>query len=202
MLNLFHKKVKFPEFKEFRKIPRLSREIIITEKIDGTNGIIYIDENNKIYAGSRNRWLWGEHQKEIHNDNHGFARWVMEHKEELKQLGKGYHYGEWMGQGIQRNYGLKERRFYLFNASRWKQDRTIPLAEKQEYCPECCKVVPVLWVGEFDTNIILQILNELKRNGSEAVPGFMNPEGIAIYHTAGNYYFKKTIEHDEKGKSE
>jgi len=30
----------------------------------------------------------------------------------------------------------------------------------------------------------------------------MNPEGIVIYHTAGNLYFKKTIENDKKGKDE
>ena len=52
-----------PEFKEFKKIPRLSREIIITEKIDGTNGLIYIDEELNIFAGSKNRWL------DDHNDN-------------------------------------------------------------------------------------------------------------------------------------
>jgi len=62
-----------PEFRGFSKISRLSREIIITEKIDGTNGVIYIDESNNIFAGSRNRWLWGSIQDEIHNDNYGFA---------------------------------------------------------------------------------------------------------------------------------
>ena len=30
----------------FPKISRLSREIIISEKIDGTNGCIFIGENN------------------------------------------------------------------------------------------------------------------------------------------------------------
>jgi len=30
------------EFTEFPKIARLSREVIVTEKIDGTNGCIYI----------------------------------------------------------------------------------------------------------------------------------------------------------------
>jgi hypothetical protein len=31
----------------FPKIPRLSREVILTEKIDGTNSTVYIDENGK-----------------------------------------------------------------------------------------------------------------------------------------------------------
>jgi hypothetical protein len=29
----------------------------------------------------------------------------------------------------------------------------------------------------------------------------MRPEGVIIYHTHGNYYFKKTIEKDEVPKS-
>lgn len=194
----------FPEFKEFKKIPRLSRKIIITEKIDGTNGLIYIDEINNIFAGSRNRFLWGSIQEEIHNDNHGFAQWVKTNKEELLKLGKGYHYGEWWGSGIQRGYNLPkgEKRFSLFNTDRWIKDRTQPLLEKQEYCPECCYVVPILWTGIFNTSDIDSILDNLVLKGSSASLGFMQPEGIVIYHRAGNLMFKKTIEKDEKGKNE
>ena len=191
----------FPEFKEFKKIPRLSREIVITEKIDGTNGVIFIDENNNIFSGSRNRWLWGSVQDEIHNDNHGFAGWVKANKEELLKLSKGYHYGEWWGKGIQRGYGLEEKRFSLFNAGKWVKDKNIILKEKQEYCPECCYVVPILYEGMFNTSIIQSILDELKIKGSYASPNFMKPEGIVIYHKQGNIYFKKTIENDEKGKT-
>lgn len=192
----------FPEFKEFKKISRLSRDIIITEKIDGTNGVIYIDENNLIFAGSRNRWLWREGQEEIHNDNHGFAFWVKENKDELKQLGRGYHYGEWTGQGIQRNYGLKEKRFYLFNVGRWIKDKNQPLKEKQEYCPDCCYVVPILYEGIFSEDMIGNCLMTLKEFGSKASPGFKPAEGIVIFHTAGRILFKKTILNDKKGKSE
>jgi hypothetical protein len=193
----------FPEFHEFRKIPRLSREIIITEKIDGTNGIIYIDEQNNIFAGSRKRWLWGSIQDEIHNDNHGFATWVKTNKEELLKLGPGYHYGEFWGKGIRRGYGLNEKRFSLFNVNRWVENATPPLQdEKQEYCPDCCYVVPILFRGEFDTSIIRITLNNLEMHGSFASNGYMNPEGIVIYHTAGNCYFKKTIKDDERAKSE
>ena len=43
------------EFREFAKISRLSRECIITEKIDGTNGVIYIGEDGEFLIGSRTR---------------------------------------------------------------------------------------------------------------------------------------------------
>jgi hypothetical protein len=191
-----------PEFHEFKKIPRLSREIIITEKIDGTNGLIYINENLDIFAGSRNKWL------DDHHDNFGFWHWAMQNKEELKELGSGYHYGEWWGNGIQRNYGLKEKRFSIFNVGKWlKEDDDnarvlIELKDKEQFCPRCCYVVPILYTGIFDTTVIEGQLNILKYYGSKASPGFMNPEGVVIYHIKGNIYFKKTILNDEKPKNE
>lgn len=194
------------EFVGFPKIPRYSRECVITEKIDGTNGQIFIAENcesiHLLYlnppignrdikvpflVGSRSRWIFPE------NDNHGFARWAYDHAEELLKLGPGRHFGEWWGQGIQRGYGLKEKRFSLFNVHRWGNDSVRPA---------CCDVVPVLANGPFDTIFINSTLLTLKLNGSAAAPGFMKPEGIIIYHTAGNLLFKKTIEGDEKGKGE
>ena len=71
------------DFLEFRKIPRLSRTVVITEKIDGTNGCIYIGEDGDFLVGSRTRWITPE------TDNHGFARWCVENKEELLKLGPG-----------------------------------------------------------------------------------------------------------------
>jgi hypothetical protein len=202
----------FPEFKEFKKIPRLSREIIITEKIDGTNGVIFIDENNNIFAGSRNRWLWGSIQDEIHNDNMGFAAWVKANKEELLKLGKGYHYGEWWGKGIQRGYGLNEKRFSLFNVGRWcmwnEEPKLISINPKtkeekyQERAPKCCHIVPILYEGIFSEEQIILALANLSIGGSIVTLDFMNPEGIVIYHKSGNYYFKKTIENDDKAKGE
>jgi len=101
------------DFVAFPKIARLSRECVISEKIDGTSAQILITDDGQIKAGSRSRWLTPE------NDNFGFAAWVADNKEELLTLGVGRHFGEWWGEGIQRNYGLKERRFSLFNTIRW-----------------------------------------------------------------------------------
>jgi hypothetical protein len=38
------------EFQPFAKIARLSRECVITEKIDGTNAQVYIDESGEVLA--------------------------------------------------------------------------------------------------------------------------------------------------------
>jgi len=173
-----------PEFFKFSKIPRLSRDCIITEKIDGTNGQICITESNEIYVGSRNRWIT------VEDDNYGFARWVEENKEELLKLGEGRHFGEWWGLGIQRGYGMIEKKFSLFNIGRYK-DKELP---------ECVSVVPIIYEGLFSEEAIACALEELKVNGSFAAPLFMDPEGIIVFHKASRQLFKKTIFNDGKPK--
>jgi hypothetical protein len=174
------------EFKGFPKIYRASRECIITEKIDGTNAQIYITEDGQtMIAGSRKRWISPE------NDNYGFAAWVRDHHDELIALGPGQHFGEWWGQGIQRAYDLKEKRFSLFNTSLWSGSIVRP---------DCCDVVPVLYKGIFSTVKIDECIESLKTSGSVAAPGFMRPEGVVCCHVQGNFSLKKTIEHDEEHK--
>lgn len=192
------------QFEPFPKVPRLMRTISISEKIDGTNASIAISEGMSLFpapddpsiisqwlgddgrlwhtmrAASRKRWIYPGKS----SDNAGFAGWVLEHVEELKKLGPGHHFGEWWGLGIQRNYGLDEKRLSMFNP-KW-------LVEG----PDCVGVVPQLWVGEFGECNIEAALRKLKRLGSVAAPGFMNPEGIMIYHHAANQLFKYTLEGD------
>jgi hypothetical protein len=71
----------------------------------------------------------------------------------------------------------------------------------QEVLPSIVSLVPELYRGLFDTNKAVEILEHLKNNGSYAVPGFMRPEGIVVYHISGNVGFKKTIEKDDVPKS-
>lgn len=186
------------EFAKFPKIARLSREVIITEKIDGTNAQIFISDE-EFLVGSRKRWITPE------TDNFGFARWAYEHEDELRELGPGHHFGEWWGQGIQRGYGLDERRFSMFNVVRWcKHDaepQVVPtddprVLKYQQPLPACVSLVPVLYRGEFDMGKVDESLDILEAYGSVAAPGFMKPEGIVLFHTAANVCFKKTIGDD------
>ena len=171
------------EFTEFPKMARLSRECVVTEKIDGTNAQIFIGENGEFLTGSRTRWITPE------DDNYGFSKWAHENKEELLKLGIGRHFGEWWGQGVQRKYGMSRKVFSLFNISRWELEH-----------PLCCEVVPVLWRGDFSDLNANELMATLKASGSIASKGFMNPEGIVIFHMAGNVGFKKTFEKDNTGK--
>lgn len=172
------------EFTPFPKLSRWSREIVITEKLDGTNASIYIDDDGTFLTGSRTRWITPE------DDNYGFSRWAHANKDELMKLGPGHHFGEWWGQGIQCGYGLKEKRFSLFNTHSWNSSNT----------PECVSVVPLLYVGPNTEEAILLSLASLAQVGSLAAHGFMQPEGIVIYHTASKTSFKKTIKKDESPK--
>lgn len=206
------------EFESFPKIARLSRDMIVTEKIDGTNGQVHIRpaEGSElehgydcqisidgvahyIRAGSRNRWV-------AHvgcDDNNGFGRWVYQHAHELALLGPGAHFGEWWGSGIQRKYGLQEKRWSLFNVGRWADSHRAasqPLTEKQQYAPECCHVVPVIATG-IGLEPVERALDVLRRSGSIASPGFMKAEGIVAFHTHSRTLFKVTLERDQEPKS-
>lgn len=171
------------EFKEFGKIHRLNRKVIVTEKLDGTNACVVVREDGTVSAQSRSRVITPT------DDNFGFAAWVSANADTLRELGPGYHFGEWWGQGIQRKYGLTEKRFSLFNVHRWSDSR-----------PGCCHVVPVLAEG-IGFGLVNECIERLRLEGSVAAPGFMKPEGVVAYHTPGNALFKVTLERDEEPKS-
>jgi hypothetical protein len=145
-------------------------------------------------------------------DNKGFYAWVMERKEELRLLGPGLHRGEFWGAKIGRKYGGMERRFSLFNVSRWMSqndfndpnsfyDYLFKRTIVREKAPTCCHVVPVLGVlPTLDLAEINGILERLRVNGSVACPGWMKPEGVVMFHTASSMLLKATCEDDDKPK--
>lgn len=166
---------------------RWSREVVVTEKIDGTNAQILISEDGqRMQVGSRSRWITPT------DDNYGFAKWCQENFDELLKLGPGRHFGEWWGKGIQRNYSLPVKKLSLFNVSRWG-DASVR--------PTCCDVVPTIYSGPMFPGVMEKYIRQLAQDGSLAAPGFMDPEGIVLFHLAANFGFKKTIKKDEMPKS-
>ena len=186
-------------FEKWKSIPRLNKEVIVTEKLDGTNAQIHIfdhrseagvyeipsecvlaqEDNLLMCAASRSRYI------SVEDDNFGFAKWVQDNHEDLFKLGPGRHYGEWWGVGIQRGYGLSERRLSMFNP-RWA-----------EQGPECVDSTPIIATGTEITLLADYAMSKLAEEGSFAAPGFMDPEGIVVYHSAANQMFKTTFEYDE-----
>lgn len=175
-----------PDFQPWPKIARLNRTIVVTEKIDGTNAAVVVTPELEVWAQSRKRTL----NPDIGVDNFGFGSWVMQNADELRRLGPGYHYGEWHGLGIQRGYGLFERRFALFNTDRWGDE---------DVRPTCCDVVPVLYQGTFSGDAIDECVADLLCFGSR-VNNFPKAEGIVVYHTAARTSFKVTLDNDQLPK--
>lgn len=169
------------EFIGWPKTPRLFKPIVITEKIDGTNGAVVITDDGDVYAQSRTRLI------SIHDDNHGFARWVYDNSFGLREtLGPGRHFGEWWGWRINRGYSCKqgERYFSLFNTKKWGY-----LTQEESPVPGLT-VVPTIFTGIFDTALVMEAAAWLKETGSFAKPGFDRPEGLCLFHEASGQIYK------------
>jgi len=192
------------EFEAWPSISRLYREAIVTEKLDGSNAAFvvveaeddYLDSeyvggtfstvdgvSYKFAAQSRKRLISPK------DDNFGFAKWAWGNAQALVGvLGPGKHYGEWWGNGIQRGYGLPrgEKRFSLFNTPRWRDTDLSSV--------DGLGVVPELYVGPFSLDKIEVVKENLLKYGSVASPGFMDPEGVVVYHTASRTAYKSTFD--------
>jgi hypothetical protein len=155
--------------------------MVITEKIDGTNSCVVVDDDGNVTAQSRKRVIVPG------DDNYGFAGWVQQYADQLKGLGPGYHFGEWFGVGIQRGYGLYERRFALFNVNRWRDER-----------PDCCHVVPTLYEGPFSDAVILGVASDLQAQGSLINPN-VPAEGVMVYVHPLGVYIKHPFDPNPKG---
>lgn len=190
-----------PEFVKWPSIQRLSSETCwITEKIDGTNGVIMIpeDPSKPVLAGSRERWLTNEDGSppEKGRDNFGFGAWVHERSDSLRRLGPGVHYGEFHGAGIQRKYGLTDRRWASFEY--WRTDIDIPgvcvVPLLFEGCPDM--TLDGIPVTAWDIHVA-----KLRGEGSVLYPGFMSPEGVVItFKNMNAAKFKRLCENDKIAK--
>lgn len=213
------------EFQAFPKVPRLNRDIVITEKIDGTNAAVVIQrieaeggltpavlaEQLADGAGVEDWKLVslpeGDHfivlaqsRKRFiwpARDNYGFAAWVYENAHGLVEvLGEGVHFGEWWGKGIQKRYPSVEGRYFsLFNTGRWGG---VLASSRDTTDVPGLRHVPVLHEGAYSQRVIDSALDELRTFGSNAAND--PAEGIMIYHTASNQVFKVTLEGDEAPK--
>jgi hypothetical protein len=182
-----------PDFKAWPKIGRLNRNIIITEKLDGTNAAVVIWQEREpdpftgktdststgkltgrfeIAAQSRTRMLAPG------RDNAGFGQWVQDNKDALiYALGEGTHFGEWWGKGIQRGYGAEGKTFSLFNTFKWFQTELghpWQLTEELQSIREqgvAISVVPVLYEGPWMN--VIGFKDEPESRRMRFVPEFM-----------------------------
>jgi hypothetical protein len=206
-------------FEGWPKTPRLFRDMVVTEKIDGTNAAVIVEATDPhkeakgvevdgavyaVGAQSRKRLITPQ------DDNFGFAAWVWEHAADLARiLGPGRHFGEWWGSGIQRGYGLAngDKRFSLFNVHRYDKAFSAYYEANGQVWPDLYAsgrlgVVPTLYAGPFNLGVVEGLMAGLMNHGSKAAPGFARPEGVIVYHTAAGQVFKALLENDDKPKGE
>ena len=166
-------------FKGWPKTIRYNKEqVIVTEKMDGTNGCIVVHNGQVVGVQSRNKFITPD------ADNFGFAQWVHDHRNELVEfLGEGYHYGEWCGEGIQKNpHKLIGKHFYLFK----------PREGLTEDHP--CRSVRVLWEGPLEQLNTQTIMEDLYDYSQE---NLYTAEGIIIFTKEGQKLYKLTFANSE-----
>lgn len=194
-------------FKGWGSTPRFHKGLTITEKLDGTNACIVI-YNGQVKAQSRKRMITPE------DDNYGFARWVYENAGALTDtLGYGYHYGEWFGEGIQKNpLGIEGKRFALFHATKYTEANGYDLTRVSGL-----ETVPLLFHGQADAFTIPGVLQDLETYGTKVVgaktqsmkseiPGFgdlvfqydkaADAEGIIVWHKETQQKYKILLKDD------
>lgn len=162
------------EFKPWPKIQRPKNSVItITEKMDGTNACVIVQNGEVVGCQSRNRLI------KPGDDNMGFAQWVHSNLEPLSELGDGYHYGEWCGPGIQKNpHKLEEKAFFLFNTHRPK-----------DTLPDVVDQVPLLYQGPLSEEAINKEYSDLWKRAADQM---YTPEGIMVYYHQFKQYLKYT----------
>ena len=173
------------DFEAWPKIPReVLGDVMITEKMDGTNACVIIQDGEIVGVQSRKRML----NLGKDSDNYGFAQHVFDNQEKFLALGEGRHYGEWAGLGIQGTpHCIPDKRFFLFNARRWGAHNTPP---------EGIYVVALLYQGQYSASLVDTVMNTLKTSSESQ--GY-KAEGCIVFFPRINAMEKHTFEYS-KGK--
>lgn len=218
------------EFQEFPKIPRLNREITVTEKIDGTNAqiLIHTFESYRNHflatspfppsmASSINAWM------EEREKNGAIPLRVEDGTEYIIRAGSrnrwltedqdNFGFWKWVREHAEELVKLGEGRHY---GEWWGNgiQRGYDLPEKRFSLfntarwnpdnpnrPTCCSVVPLL-SGACTWTALPGIIEHLRHTGSVAAPGYMKPEGVVVFHKASHTLFKVLLENDETPKTQ
>ena len=161
--------------------------IVITEKIDGSNLVIF-KQNDELYLAPRNN-IFNFNEIEEYKDRlyKGLYQWLKENKEVFEDLHNNSAIcGEWIGMGCLK-YPVDEfdKRYYMFAKANvddgfnlynliYQHDLFIYPFQKQEI-PKCIGIVPevarlnVIPKKEYLDSIYEQYCNKVKRN----VEGFV-----------------------------
>lgn len=217
------------EFEPWPKIARLNRDIIITEKIDGTNAAVLIvpfSEADHIAHEHGLVELFETDQRNLtalvpYDDETGREAHLVFAQSRTRFITPGndnFGFARWVqgnaeklvatlgpGRHFGEWWGSGIQRGYGLQ----KGEKRFSLFNSSRWSTEDFAdsgiaglgVVPTLYEGPFSEELIQNALEGLRWYGSYAEPGFMRPEGIIIWHTAERTSFKVTLKGDEAPKS-
>lgn len=128
------------EYKKYQHVEKLGREecegvldsdyVYCFAKIDGTNGCLFLGEDGRLKAGSRNREL------SLDNDNAGFYADCLKHSEFKAYLDVHSNhilYGEWLVKHTIKTYEeCAWRKFYVFDVYDNDKQCYLPYTEYKE----------------------------------------------------------------------
>lgn len=197
-----------------------SQEVVITEKLDGSN-LGFFNDNGKLVIAQRNRvYSYEEINKSF--CYRGLLGWLEDHHEELLNSlhpGSGI-FGEWLGMG-KIGYGSSEldKKFYYFAKARleWTPHNTpfvthlnndpdlLHYAFVEQECPDFIAPVPrVAEIGLTNTTVSIKYLDNLYKDYCEKVG--RRVEGFVVYYRFANKIVKyvrckngKPSPHKERG---
>jgi RNA ligase len=209
------------EFREWPKITRLNRPMIVTEKIDGTNAAVIVHPlfaDERRAAGSivvgRGGSKGGMEGIVVHafgNENNQYLVGAQSRKKLIspgKQDNAGFagwvrEHAQELAEGLGEGYHYGEwwgkgiQRGYGLDHKRFSLFNVTRWRDER---PSCCHVVPTLYEGIFDTDEINFQTSALLDDGSHAAPGWNRPEGVVAFHVPSGRSYKVLCENDELPK--
>ena len=163
------------QFKRLRR-SALFRDVTISEKIDGTNAQVFVvaEDRGRRQPG---RGLGGSLRKRTTSVSRRGSPIMLT---SCASSAQDVISAEWYGRGIQRRYGLQDRRFALFNSC----------TDGPRSARRAAAIVPVLTTRTMGADVVSECLETLRSGGSLARSGFHAPGGIVIYHHASGGMFR------------
>ena len=191
------------EYKQYQHIEKLGREecegilngtVSIQTKIDGTNAVVFLGNDDKVHAGSRRKELTEE------QDNHGFYKMIERDENIRAYLLKHpthYLYGEYLVPHTIKTYDSDAwNKFYIFDVFTLDGDygRYLPY---DEYVPmlEEFNLAYIPEIARLENPTIEQVAECINKS-HYLMPEGCTPEGVI----AKNYNYKNKWGHVVWGK--
>jgi hypothetical protein len=219
------------KFQAYPKTPRLNREVVVTEKIDGTNSGIHVVLASEVMSEEREPAIFSSSANMVEYLKIHYPRYqyvtvdgvnfavAAQSRNRLIFPGKttdNHGFAGWvydnaetlvqtLGPGLHIGewWGRGIQGRYQMDRRVFSLFNVTRWAHLATESPlESLSVVPELWRGIFNTQEIHAVVAELRIAGSYAAPGCMRPEGVIIRHSASGQVYKVLLEGDDVSKTE